>query len=84
MCHIASYTYTSSTYTSYSRFYPYPLPPTLRIPYLLLYSPLDIPYPTPPLQYVTDVDSEVSKRAIASIGLIAIRVPAVSVEMTQQ
>ena len=36
------------------------------------------------LQYVTDVDSEVSKRAIASIGLIARRVSTVSAEMTQQ
>ena len=33
---------------------------------------------------MTDVDSEVSKKAIASVGLIARRVVSVAVEMTQQ
>ena len=35
-------------------------------------------------QYVTDVDAEVSKKAISSIGCIARRVAAVAPEMTQQ
>ena len=47
-------------------------------------TPLFTPRHPLPLQYVTDVDSEVSKRAIASIGLIATRVKEVAVEMTQQ
>ena len=34
-------------------------------------------------EYVTDVDSELSKRAIRSIGQLAMRIPSVAVEMTQ-
>jgi AP-4 complex subunit beta-1 len=34
-------------------------------------------------QYVTDIDAELSKKAISSLGEIAIKVGAVSVEMTQ-
>lgn len=35
-------------------------------------------------EYVTDVDAELSKRAIASLGEIAMRVTVVSVDMTQR